>query len=288
MIERKKCFGDFKNLDEINPDEQSIENKSNFSEIYPHISNNDSYDNSFSKPKSFQEASTNSTGNKNYLCKKTNREITENEKIFGRKKKGSKEDRTHTKKNKDNMILKIKNYFINSILVLLNSSFIFRGPEFFEDSPHTNKFLKIEAKINRNIKKDDSINMLDQKLKDILSNDVSPKYFSIDKKHNEELIQKILEQNKEKNIINILELTYKEMLDIFRGTVNDELKEKIKDIETLDHFSKIDDFLETIKIKEQKNGESEEFIKDYIEKITELCKEFESWFRNKRNRKSHQ
>ena len=277
MSEKNNIYGDYANFSQISNDEQHFFVPPHI--FYHSIENNecDSYFNPILNQAN-QDASTSITGNIQYLNIKTKR---------GRKNKGSKENRNHSKINDDNMILKIKNNFSNSIVDLLNNSFIYRGPEILDGNPHTNKFLKINGQINKKIKKDNNINMLNTKIKDFLSENVSPKFQKAEKDHNKKLIEKIQEQNKEVKILSILELTYKDMLDIFNGNISDELKLKIKDIKIFDNFSKLEDFLEKMRKKEEDEGMPDEFINKYIEKMRRLCKGFEEWFNAKlgRNKK---
>ena len=199
-------------------------------------------------------------------------------KSCGRIKKGSDEIGFHTKYSEDNIIVKMKNYLFNSIKDLLNNSFIY---------PNLNQkpFLKLVKGKNQSIKRDVNLELLKTKLKDIFSEDISCKYSTKDKSNNIVLIQKIYEEQKETDIIQILELTFGELLNIFRGTVLPELQEKITHIHYIkEKFRCLPDYLKKITTEERKNGENEGNIQTHLDKIKELSMNFEEWFIKKRSR----
>ena len=233
----------------------------------------------------------------NILLGKKRKKVNEEKKIHknnykncGRKKKDSGEKGNHTKNKEDNMIAKLKNYIFNSILNLLNKSFIYITSKFNKPrkNDYENEFLKIDSKITHSIKKENNLSLLDMKLKNVLSNKISSKYSTIDEDHNIKLIQKIYEEKKETNLINILELTFREILDVFRGTVSAELEKKINEINNMkEKFTNIGEFFEKIKKQEIDKKEKEDFIVNYMANLKELCMNFQSWFsdKNGRNRK---
>ena len=228
----------------------------------------------------WQEQSTGATSrNQNLIGKKTVREDIK-EKNRGRKKKSSNEVGTHTKYSADNIIIKIKITILNSIKDLLNSSFIYLNS-------NQKQFLKLVKGKNKSIKREDNLELISSKIKDIFSEDISSKYSANDKNHNLVLIQKIYEERKETDIIQILELTFGDLLNIFRGTISPELENKISHINYIkEKFRCLPDYLEKIISEEKKNGETEDNIKAYVDKIKDLCMNFEDWFNRKRIRKS--
>ena len=128
------------------------------------------------------------------------------------------------------------------------------------------------------------------KLKDIYSNyGISKKYSKSNKDINKKLINKIYKENKEKDIIKILNLTYIEAFNIFRRRIKDikpELKNKINKTDFLDNkkFKDFDDFLKKIREEEEDNNIGD--IEEYINDTKRLCLQFEEWFKQKigRNR----
>ena len=124
---------------------------------------------------------------------------TDKEKKSGNKGK-------HTKKDKDNQMRKIKAFFGKSLYKYLKNSFI-----------EETDLLKLEIDINKNLKRDFNLNLFERTLKDIYSkSNISFKYKLKNVETNEELINKIFREKKEKEVMKILELTYGEAFEIFR------------------------------------------------------------------------
>ena len=202
-------------------------------------------------------------------------------KKFGRKNKKSFEEGTHTKNSEDNMITKIKIAIINAILFLLNNSFIHKD----FSTGTSQKFLKIESCIYKTIKKDVNLEILDLTIRELLSKNISTKYYTKDNNHNIELIKKIYEEKIETNIINILNLTFRDFLNLFRLKISKELEKKISVIENIkEKFMNITVFIEKIKQQEEENGETDEKINKYINGLVDLCDHYEDWFNNKKGR----
>ena len=114
---------------------------------------------------------------------------------------------------------------------------------------------------------------------------ISTKYSTFDKFENKKIIDKIYDENKEKNVIKILELKYEELFIIYRiklGDSEDKRKlEKIKDkIEGLDFLEEknICNGIEKL-IEELKKNHEEE----YIEKVKTACLGYKSYFINKKD-----
>ena len=102
-----------------------------------------------------------------------------------------------------------------------------------------------------------------------------------------DLINKIYEENVETNVIQILELTFGDLLNIFRETITNELQEKIRLINYIkENFKCLPYFLEKIIADEKANGEIEDNINVYVDKIKELSMNYEKWFNKKRTRKT--
>ena len=219
---------------------------------------------------------------KDFLKKKINREKSESNDFFeqydsskelngnktikeaifskpkGRKKKGAKTNEgSHSKFDKDNLMRKIKTFIFQCILKKLNRSFKEIKPQ--------NYFYRLDKSLNENIKKDFNENLLKSKLKDIY------KYPHLDNKykkkdeHNRELIDKIYKEKTEIEVINILEKTFKDILN--------DIREKNLEI-----------FLDEIRKKELKNN-SEENVEKYIKAITNMLFYYEDWFDFKIERK---
>ena len=220
--------------------------------------------------------------NKKRERSKNNCEIS-NKKKCGRKFKESDDIGEHTKNCDDNMISKIKTCIINAILVLLNNSFIYI--DFNNTSSIDRKFLKIVPNIYTISRKDKNIELLGLTIKDLLNNDISSKNSAIRKDHNKEVIKKIYNEQKETDIINILNLTFGEFLNFFRGKVSDELNKKLSIIKNIKgKFMNMTNFLEKIKKQEMQKGGKEEDVNEYIQKLRKLCLNYENWFEQKKSR----
>lgn len=198
---------------------------------------------------------------------------------FGRKDKNHLGEGIHNKNAEDNIITKIKVYFINTCLIkwvnyTLNN----------ED-----KLLKIKYEITRQLKKDTNLLLMDKNLKEILAVETSSK-LNKDAEYNKKLIKKFYENpNNYKLVISKLNLTFREVFEIFvTGVINEKIKEKIckdskyntKEFENrykkffLESFSNKEEFINEIMVKGGYKRND-----DYIESICELCQNYENWFK---------
>ena len=210
--------------------------------------------------------------------------IKEKKKKLGRKRKGEKEKGNHDKNSEDNKICKIKSLFLNECNNLLNSSL----------KDKNLKFLSLDGKINTDLKKEHNIKLLNSTIKDFYEkSSISRRYISEKKNlsnNNKILIKKIFEENEETETIKILNLTFRELLNIFIRDISPislPLKEKIEDISILNtnkYKNITNNFFEAIKKKEIKNNENEEDIKDYIKNLRDLIINYENWFSIKKER----
>lgn len=143
-----------------------------------------------------------------------------NKKSFlGRKKKNQfniYNEKTHTKSGQDNILIKIKrkiyNHSLKFVNLLLKKS---KNKKIKIMKLYKNDICKI---ITSNIKENEAL--LNLTLKEIFSGKLSRKYKYIHKDYNKIIIPFILEQNDE--IINeVLNKTFKEMLEIYRSDRDD-------------------------------------------------------------------
>ena len=209
---------------------------------------------------------------------------SENKNNMGRKKKNDSQKGLHTKNKPDNVMRKIKSNFFNLIHNLLNKSL----------SNKDIQFLKLKSKINKELKRDFNIELLNRTIRDIYENsDITSKLrkqSEINSKINKDIISKIYEEKIEVQTIKILNLTYFELFQIFRSkikSIDSDLESKKDEIPLLntDEFSNIDRFFEKIANEEENNNESQESIDNYINQIKELCIGYEDWFFDKKGRK---
>lgn len=232
-----------------------------------------------------------------FLGKKTrNRDIPKSKeeikKKRGRKKKNDDpSDSKHNKESQDNIIKKIKSdlfdYLIKSINNLLNSLSQNKKNVFNVYNPiielNKEKIKKIDyKKFVNNMKKKDNLKLLKTILKNVLSNDISSKYSTKEKDSNKKEIEKLLNQEKNKEIITfVFNLTFGDWLDFFtyKKEINDldNSDNKIrKEIE--DNFERVDKLLEEMC---NKNNYEDSYFSLYIC----LLYNFERWFFIKQERK---
>ena len=175
--------------------------------------------------------------------------------FLGRKTKGDNEEREHSKFKEDNQMRKIKSYFLKYIPDYVNSSLSFVHK----------RFLKIDKKVNQELKKDFNVELMDKKLKDIfIEFPICGRYSEAKngENHNSELIKEIYENNEETEAIEKLEQTYIQVLDCFRK-------------------NNLEKFRDDILNKEIKNGEKESRAKMYVNQLVKLLFNYESWFTDK-------
>lgn len=175
--------------------------------------------------------------------------------FLGRKTKGDTEEREHSKFKEDNQMRKIKSYFLKYIPDYVNSSLSFVHK----------RFLKIDKKVNQELKKDFNVELMVKKLKDIfIEFPICGRYSEAKngENYNAELIKEIYENNEETEAIEKLEQTYIQVLDCFRK-------------------NNLEKFRDDILNKEIKNGEKESRAKMYVNQLVKLLFNYESWFTDK-------
>ena len=181
----------------------------------------------------------------------------------GRKPKSSVSKSLHTKFSKDNILRKVKVKFFHKLINYLNSIII---------SKNNNKLKKFKPLIGK-ISQDNTINfnqkLLNSKLKDIFSlYEINGKFRLFGKNYNKIVVDKIYEE-KIKELIDVLEMTFLEVFTIFRDL--DET-EKLKGLE------KVDSVIREINNKEEVD---QKYIKDFKEAVMR----FETFYFNKIGRK---
>ena len=168
---------------------------------------------------------TDHTNNTNNTIINTKTQIEKN-KIFdikkvskriGRRKHDKPElykyEAVHTKYRQDNIIQKIKIHFINSTMDLINRKY----NEYLNIDSKKRLLQKIKPNFTKIWTKKGNQKFLEKKLKDVFSEELSERCstFHDKKNYNKEQIEKLYEQNKAKNVINILDKSLKEMYRIY-------------------------------------------------------------------------
>ena len=200
---------------------------------------------------------------------------------LGRKKQDSGEIGQHNKNCKDNIMNKIKtNFFNDYIRDIIKKNSLKKDIDL--KKLRTKEFIA-------DLTKQTNERLFNMKIKDILCEQpISTKYSTFDTFENKLIIEKIYKENKEINIIKILELTFEELFIIYRRTLKDpddiekleEIKAKIEGLDLLEENNWCGDIGYLIE-KLKKNHEEE-----YIEEVKTSCLGYINWFNKKFERKS--
>jgi len=186
----------------------------------------------------------------------------EKQKNKGRHKKNDirndeNDENKHDKFSEDNLMRKIKTYIFNTILNVLNKSL----------KDRSQKFIKLEPKLNESMKKDLNEKLMNQKIKEIyINNEISKRYLTeTNCNNNINLIKKIYEEKKEIDTIKILETEY---------------------IDYVAYLQKYEmgNFLRKIRNKEIKNPDLD--VDRYINSLKYMFLNYAKWFNDKKGRKS--
>ena len=177
---------------------------------------------------------------------------------LGRKRRSDEREAYHTKYRSDNMMRKIKTYFMNFVHNYLNESLTFSHKT----------FLKINKKVSENLRKDFNMSLMQMTIKEIYEqHSINEKYSDYKKGRNinQALIKEIFEKNKDIETIKILNSKYIDLIIVLRTKF-------------LDKFSS--DLIE----KEIKLGENKDDSLMYVNKLKDLLINYEEWFEKKSGR----
>lgn len=124
----------------------------------------------------------------------------------------------HSKFTKDNLIQKIKRKFINSTMKLINKKY----NEFLAEKNLKPKKLlhKINSKFSMMSTYHSNFSYMQRSVGEMFSEKLSDKIKNYDKDYNRKSINKIYEQNKAKDVIDLLNLSVKDMYKVYIG-IND-------------------------------------------------------------------
>ena len=194
--------------------------------------------------------------------------------LLGKKR----QNENHTKFAFDNLVRKIKSKLFGALLIILNKSLEKDPkPNSNQDSKEkkgevkTECFLKIDQKIILQTNIEENKKLLDSKLRDIFSEKVSTKAMNYSKQYkldyNKNFIEKIKNDETRKKTNDILDMTFFQCLEHFRGS---------KRYEALNGLEKE---YENV-IGEMRNEP------DYMESFVEQLNYFEVMYNNKKARKS--
>ncbi len=209
-----------------------------------------------------QSSSSNDAADMNIIINKgkENKTKTKNKSgiNLGRKRRSDEREAYHTKYRSDNMMRKIKTYFMNFVHNYLNESLTFSHKT----------FLKINKKVSENLRKDFNMSLMQMTIKEIYEqHSINEKYSDYKKGRNinQALIQEIFEKNKDIETIKILNSKYIDLIIVLRTKF-------------LDKFSS-----ELIE-KEIKLGENKDDALMYVNELKDLLINYEEWFEKKSGR----
>ena len=194
--------------------------------------------------------------------------------LLGKKRQSE----NHTKFAFDNVVRKIKSKLFGALLIILNKSLEKdQNPNLKQDSKEkkgevkTECFLKPDQKIIIQTNVEENKKLLDSKLRDIFSQKVSTKAKNYSKQYqldyNKNFIEKIKNDETRKKTNDILDMTFLQCMEHFRGS---------KRYEALNGLEKE---YENV-IKEMRDEE------DYMESFVEQLNKFEIMYSQKKARKS--
>ena len=174
-----------------------------------------------------------------------------------------KEDAVHTKFREDNIINKIKIYFINSTMSLINKKY----SEYLKAKPGKRLLQKIKPNYSKIYKKKETQEFFNKKLSIIFSEELSGRCSTFENKKNYNKIQidNLIEKNKAKEVINLLNKRLEEMYEIY---ITNDTNKKIEGYH-------LETDLEQIKLK---NGE------DYAQMYKETALNLLDIINNKRKK----
>ena len=188
-------------------------------------------------------------GLKPVKCKKEKIfKITKDFKGKGRIKKNTIFVGKHNKFSEDNIIRKIKGRFLEKCRIYINDLYI----NHFLNKKTNKKDIpillqRIDSKIARQIKKETIIEWLESKLYKVFSENVSMKCSLYKKDYNKRQIKLLYQKNEVIEVIQILNMSVREMFEIFTKDIKrgefktlkydlEEMKQKMKDEEDIDEY----------------------------------------------------
>jgi hypothetical protein len=170
----------------------------------------------------------------------------------------------HTKEDKDNIERRVKVFFYESILDYGNE--LIREYQ-SQNGVGTYPLLKdIHSKIKKKSSKKDNLKLLENNVRDMLSQKISSKYTKFPSDYNKKVIDKIYREGKAKEIINFLN---NKVLILYNKFIENGKKS--------DKFKTLAFYIESLK---------EESDENYLESVVTTAKNFEENIRKKRSKEN--
>lgn len=164
----------------------------------------------------------------------------------GRYVKNSGKIGKHNRFSRDNIIRKFKSHFIKSVYEYINSKFLVNKNRPKEKMKKV--LLKINPNQGRQMDRNRNIEWLEYKWKKVFSDNVSLVFSKKRADYNEKKISKIYREGKEKEVIELLEMSVQNMLN------------KYRDLDNIEGFRQMKDIVNELREK----NEDEKYIKEYL------------------------
>ncbi len=172
----------------------------------------------------------------------------------------------HDKYESDNIIKKCKGTFISYVVENINIH--------IDKEKKYEKLLDLDYSLISKIKKDSDLELLNMKLKDLVSKDISSKYKSKlnEKDYNKNIINKIIQnEDSSEKLMNLLNMTFNEWIDIFTYKIENDYNKEYNLLQAaLD------------KINQKNNND-----KEYLLKFIFYLYNYKRWFESKKGRKEY-
>ena len=173
----------------------------------------------------------------------------------------------HDKYESDNIIKKCKGTFISYVVENINI--------YLDKEKKYEKLLDLDYSLISKIKKDSDLELLNMKLKDLVSKDISSKYKSKlnEKDYNKNIINKIIQnEDSSEKLMNLLNMTFNEWIDIFTYKIENDYNKEYNLLQAaLD------------KINQKNNND-----KEYLLKFIFYLYNYKRWFESKKGRNTNE
>ena len=170
----------------------------------------------------------------------------------------------HNKYESDNIIKKCKNILICNVIKNINM--------LIDKEKKYESLLDLDYSFINNLKKDFELELLNKPLKDIVSYDISPKYKLKGKNWNKVIIEKIIQNEKSEEMMNLLNMSFSEWIDIFTYKIESEYNKEVNLLQqALDKINK-------------KNDND----KVYLSKLIFYLYNYKRWFESKKGRNTNE
>ena len=123
----------------------------------------------------------------------------------------------HGKASEDNIIRKVKIYFVNAALKYVNNKFKIFQEKKLGQKYHKKLLQKLKPNFTKYLKKIDEQKFLSKKLSEILKGEISTKCLKYQSNYNQIQIEKLIKENEQPEIIKFLNKSVKDAYEIYIG-----------------------------------------------------------------------